>query len=100
MASTKRFDGLGEPTFTFLGKEPRTIEELTHDERTAVLEWLFSLQAKIGPPKPCPFCGLHDVFWVHLGLDWYYKCNDCQMQGPPKKTQEQALDAWNNRKEA
>lgn len=51
--------------------------------------------------KPCPFCGYNKIF-VPLSVHNIYvtKCLGCGACGPmdSKKTQRQAIEAWNERK--
>ena len=54
--------------------------------------------------KPCPFCGdtqnLHIDAYRDSGEWWHYvECTECIMTGPVGKTKQQAVDAWNDRKE-
>lgn len=54
--------------------------------------------------KPCPFCGDDGSTGnLQIGQEWSTDngscvyCNNCDTAGPIKKTDEQALKAWNTR---
>lgn len=52
--------------------------------------------------KPCPFCKGTEIEVYHHFMDWcYVACQNpsCQATGPCVKTEEAALDKWNERKE-
>ena len=56
-------------------------------------------------PKPCPFCGkteflLFDYQYRKPGLKGcYIKCENCKASGGMYETLEQAVEAWNMRKD-
>jgi len=55
--------------------------------------------------KPCPFCGGRAKLWYddtagYMGCksDSYVYCGCCQATGSYKKSDEEAIAAWNERK--
>jgi Lar family restriction alleviation protein len=59
--------------------------------------------------KPCPFCGdprtdltQEDLSGhsMHVWIEHYVKCENCEAAGPRAKTPEEAETLWNTRKEA
>lgn len=44
--------------------------------------------------KPCPFCGSVDVSILMQSL---ISCRQCEAEGPPSDTEEEAIAAWNRR---
>ena len=54
--------------------------------------------------KPCPFCGWDDCINIDkykCGGEWWYfvECEECMENGPVGKTEQDAIDAWNRRRE-
>lgn len=51
--------------------------------------------------KPCPFCGggRQRVKPLWKGEYRFVACLDCKAAGPVARTEEQAIDAWNGRRE-
>lgn len=50
--------------------------------------------------EPCPFCGCPNITVYNDCDDVFYAecCNpDCDAFGPSRKTEQQAIDAWNRR---
>ena len=42
--------------------------------------------------KPCPFCGHNE-----LAMAYVVYCYNCHAYGPPRQTQNEAIEAWNKR---
>ena len=54
--------------------------------------------------EPCPFCGRTDCLSIdnyenNGKLWWFVACEECMCSGPVAGSEEQAVDAWNERKE-
>lgn len=48
--------------------------------------------------KPCPFCGESEKIecYADYGMA-YVMCYNCEAEGPPLKTGQEAIAAWNKR---
>ena len=50
--------------------------------------------------KPCPFCGDKEPGVSNLAnLNTIFRvgCYECESLGPTRKTEQEAIEAWNNR---
>lgn len=47
--------------------------------------------------EDCPFCGCKSVLTDKRGLSWVAYCEDCDAEGPPSHTPEQARELWKRR---
>ncbi len=47
--------------------------------------------------KPCPFCGGKDLKFSKVYSWICCKNKECQVEGPMKRTEEKAIEAWNRR---
>lgn len=53
--------------------------------------------------KPCPFCGSQELMCISDADDcgdFYCYCDDCLAEGPNCRTEEEAIEKWNNRSAA
>ncbi len=48
---------------------------------------------------PCPFCGMEDRVGFHTAsaTHVWVICRDCEAEGPPGGSKEEAAEAWNVR---
>lgn len=51
--------------------------------------------------KPCPFCKEQERLFVQrsIGDAYWGKCLECGAEGPIAKTEQEAINAWNQRAE-
>lgn len=47
---------------------------------------------------PCPFCGSNDLIHEFGNAPWrYIGCNQCEQEGPPSESHDEAVRLWNTR---